>query len=137
VFIPESSHDVTVTFQGQMFGSFRQSVIFDFGAGLLLHKRLVVDVGNLDWYNEISAERVKMPVSQWTDKSADVVYLTTSTVRLAKYSIPDTDELAYLSSMEHGSLTEGNYVHQMHRMLHLEELARTKLVSRYNDRCGF
>jgi len=116
-----------------MFGSFHQSVIFNFGQGLLLQKKLVVDVGSLQRYKDIKAERLQMQLTRWTDKNADIIYSSTSSVQLAKYPIPDTDELADISSMDRVSLTEGNYVQQMHRMLYLEELARMKLVSWYSD----
>ena len=128
-----SNHDVAVTFQAQMFGSFRQSVIFDFGQGRLLQKKLVVDVGTCERYQEIRAERMQMQLKRWNDKNSDIAYCDTSNVEAAaKYQIPDTDELADLSCMEHVSLTEGNYVQHMHRMLYLEEHTCLTLLSRYS-----
>ena len=117
-----------------MFGSFWQSVIFDFGQGLLLQRKLVVDVGSLERYQEIRAERMQMQLNQWNDKNADITYCDTSSVEVvvAKYQILDTDELADVSSMEHVSLTEDNYVQQMHRMLYLEEHTCVTLLSRYS-----
>jgi len=124
-----------MTFQAHMFGSFRQLVIFDFGQGLLLQKKLVVDVGNLERYKKIEAERMQMQMQlrRWTDRNAVTVYCSPSSDGVAKYEIPDTDELAVLNCEENVPLTEGNYVQQMHRMLYLEELTRMELVSRYSD----
>ena len=74
-----------------------------------------------------------MRLTRWDDKNADITYCDTSSVQLAaKYPIPDADELADLSSMENVSLTEGNYVQQMHRMLYLEEHTCVTLLSRYS-----
>ena len=119
-----------MTFQAEMFGSFRQSVIFDFGEGVLLQKKLVVDVGNLQWYNNIIAERRQLQSTRWTDTNADISYCSTSNISLAKYLIPGADELADIISTDEVALTEGNYCHHMHRMLYLEELSRLDLASR-------
>ena len=120
-----------MTFQAQMFGSFPQSVIFDFGKGRLLQKKLVVDVGPRQRYEEIRTERMQMQLRRWDGKNADIVYCDASSEQ-AKYPLPDTDELADLSCMENVSLTEGNYVQHMHRMLYLEEHTCMKLLSRYS-----
>ena len=121
-----------MTFQVQMFGSFRQSVVFDFGQGRLLQKKLVVDVGTRERYQEIRTERMQMQLQRWDGKNADIVYCDATIEQLvAKYPIPDTDELADLSCMENVSLTEENYVQQKHRMLYLEEHTCIKHLSRY------
>ena len=116
-----------------MFGSFRQAVVFDFGQGRLLPKKLFVVVGSLERYETIRAERTRMQLTRWTDRNSDIVYRRESSADVAKYPMPDTDELAELNSAEDVSLTEGNYFHQMQGMLYLEEFARIRLVSRYDD----
>lgn len=75
-------------------------------------------------------ERQRLQLSQWSEKTADIVYRL-SADETAKYPLPDADELTDLSSPEDVPLTEAIYVEQMHRMLFLEELTRMQLVSRY------
>jgi len=131
IFLSGPIHDVAVKFQAEMFGSFRQAVIFDFGQDLLLQKKLVVDVGSIERYEKIKAERTQMQLTRWTDRNSDIVYRNESSVQLPEYRMPDTDELADFSCAADVSLTEGSYYQQMHGMLFLEEFARIRLVSRY------
>ena len=117
-----------------MFGTFRQAVVFDFGQGLLLQKKLVVDVRSLERYEKMRAERCRMQLTQWTDKNSDIVYCRKSGEQDTSINpMPDTDELADLHCTADVSLSEGNYFQQMHGMLFLEEFARIHLVSRFDN----
>jgi len=124
------SHDVVVTFHGQMFGSFRQAVMFHFDEGLLVQKKLVVDVGSLEQYHKISAERRQMQFTRWTDNNSDIIYRDDFEVQETKYPVPDPDELGDLNCSDDVLLSEGNYFARMHRMLYLEEITCLKTVSR-------
>ena len=106
----------------------------DFGPGVLLRKKLSVDVGSLERHRQIRAQRFQLQLTRWTDCNAVVVYRDARggvPASAAKYPMPDADELSDLCCEEDGPLTESNYVRQMHGMLSLEELARMQLVSRY------
>lgn len=147
-------HKVTVTFQTDIYGTFRQSVVFDFGGEPVLVKHLCVDVlpvTDADKMKEIKKEIVLSSAERWDGDNAEIVAFTSplppviaTPVAAAKnnewerdllnaYPCPKADTFTLThSTVVEKRLTRNNYRARMHELLCVEEMARYEQVARYN-----
>lgn len=147
-------HKVTVTFQTDIYGTFRQSVVFDFGTEPVLVKHLCVDVlpvTDADKIREIKKEIVLSTAERWDSENAEIVAFSSpvppviaTPVAVAKdsewerdllnaYPCPRADTFTLThSTVAEKRLTRNNYRARMHELLCVEEMARYEQVARYN-----
>ncbi|XP_059608674.1 probable helicase with zinc finger domain [Phlebotomus argentipes] len=146
-------HRVKVVFTTEIYGTFRQSVVFDFGTEPVLVKHLCVDVipvADADKITEIKKEIVLSSAKRWDDDNSIIVPFTTPPVPhmtsaqttadaeyekdlLERYPCPRaaTFTLTQATIVEK-KLTKNNYRNRNHELLYVEEIARYEQVARYN-----
>ena len=56
-----------------MFGSFRQSIVFDFGTRPVLIRKLRVEVGHKEAHEKIYHYRQKLSLDRWTHENREVI----------------------------------------------------------------
>ncbi|XP_063925906.1 probable helicase with zinc finger domain isoform X1 [Zophobas morio] len=145
---PKSTdYAIVVIFQTTIFGTFRQSVVFDFGSEPVLVKHLCVDVvpdSDIEKIKEIRKEITCSVSERWTSANAEIVPFVSTLVSLsgnlewetnlkAMYPYPQVDSFVLSNAtVSEKKLTRNNYRERMHELLLVEEIARYNLVSQYN-----
>nr|CAD7592664.1 unnamed protein product [Timema genevievae] len=151
---PQLEHRVKVGFATDIYGTFRQSVVFDLGEEPVLVRHLCVDVvpvTDADRMREIRKGLVLSSVERWDATNADIIPFSSAVTPLvstpeavAKDSERERDLLsAYPSpradtftltqcTVTERKLTRNNYRARMHELLGVEEMARYEQVARYN-----
>lgn len=145
-------HRVTVQFRTDIYGTFRQSVVFDFGSEPILVKQLCVDVlpaGDADRIKEIKREIAPSSCERWTEENAEVIAYEAPPIPggiiisgagdewerslLAAYPCPSADSFTLThATVADKRATRNNYRSRMHELLCVEEMARYEQVARYN-----
>lgn len=146
-------HRVTVGFSTDIYGTFRQTVVFDFGAEPALIRHLCVDVipvTDIDKIQEIKKEMVVSSAQRWDDSIAAIVpFVSSMTTHLPsvqlladddrekelmqRYPCPRASTFTLTqSTITEKRLTANNYRSRIHELLYVEEIARYDQVARYN-----
>lgn len=149
-------HRVKVSFSTDIYGTFRQSIVFDFGSEPVLVKHLCVDVvpvTDADKIKEIRKEIILSSTKRWDSDNADIVPFSSPVYPglatpygkeasekdrdlLNAYSAPKAATLVLTqATVTERNLTKNNYRARMHELLSVEELARCEQVARYNLTC--
>ena len=137
-------YNIKIGFHTNIFGTFRQSVIFDFGTKPALVKHLCVDVmpvTDIEKINELRKEIVLSSIERWNESNAEITLFTTAVNSLVPsygysesnwtksltelYPSPraDTFVLSQTTVVER-KLTRQNYRARIHELLYIEEMAR-------------
>lgn len=146
-------HRVKIVFSTDIYGTFRQSVVFDFGAEPVLVKHFCVDVipvTDADKIQEIKKEMVVSASQRWDESNSQILpYATSLTPHqqaathkhdeereqelLQRYPCPRASTFTLTqSTITEKKLTKNNYRSRMHELLYVEEIARYDQVARYN-----
>ncbi|XP_075224399.1 helicase with zinc finger isoform X2 [Lycorma delicatula] len=141
-------HRIRVEFSTDIYGTFRQSVVFDFGMEPVLVRHVCVDVvpvTDADKIKEIKKELVLSNAERWDKENCEVVPFTSPVVPvnssdaererelLSTYPAPRADSFTLTqSTVSEKKLTRNNYRARMHELLCVEEMARYEQVARYN-----
>jgi hypothetical protein len=148
---PILEHIVKVSFATDIYGTFRQSVVFDFGGEPVLVRHLCVDVvpvTDVDRMKEIRKELFLSTAERWDATNAEIVAFSSpvtpmvpTPAAIAKDSERERDLLnAYpsprgdtftltQSTITEKKLTRNNYRARIHELLCVEEMARYEQVS--------
>lgn len=150
---PMLEHRVKVVFSTEIYGTFRQTVVFDFGDEPVLAKHLCVDVipvTDVDKIQEIKKEMVLSATQRWDIENSTIVsfvttlgpHLTTPAYiadeerekeLLERYPCPRAATFTLTqTTITEKKLTKNNYRSRMHELLYVEEIARYEQVARYN-----
>lgn len=147
-------HVVKVTFSTDIYGTFRQSIVFDFaGADPVLVKHVCVDVipvTEADKISDIKKEIVYSASERWDEENTEVVQFSSmlaphlqgptyayDTIKekeiLDRYPCPRASTFVLTqSTIAEKKLTKNNYRSRMHELLYVEEIARYEQIARYN-----
>lgn len=141
-------HSILVGFCTDIYGTFRQSVVFDIGSEPVLVKHLCVDVipvTDADKIKEIKKELVLSTAERWDKYNSHIIPFVSPVVPvstsdsdrekelLATYPVPRADTFTLTqSTISEKKLTKNNYRARMHELLCVEEMARYEQVARYN-----
>lgn len=146
-------HRVKIVFTTDIYGTFRQSVVFDFGTEPVLVKHLCVDVipvTDVDKIQEIKKEIVNTTAERWDEDNCEIVHfqvqpsphLQTPTYMadivhekdlLQRYPCPRASTFVLTqTTITEKKLTKDNYRSRMHELLYVEEIARYEQIARYN-----
>lgn len=146
-------HLVKVTFSTDIFGTFRQSIVFDLGVEPVLVKHICVDVipvTDADKIQEIKKELVYSASERWDDENTEIVHFSqvlaphlqsptylTDTVKekelLERFPCPRASTFVLTqTTITEKKLTKNNYRSRMHELLYVEEIARYEQIARYN-----
>lgn len=150
---PLLEHRVKVVFSTDIYGTFRQSVVFDFGNDPVLIKHICVDVipvTDIDKIQEIKKEIVVSSAQRWDETIANIVPFVSSMVGhtvtplhladeerekelMQRYPCPRASTFTLTqSTITEKKLTSNNYRSRIHELLYVEEIARYDQVARYN-----
>lgn len=134
-------HRVTVSFKTEIYGTFRQSVIFDFGFEPVMVRHLCVDVvpvTDMDRVKEMQKEIVLASVERWDSTNSTIIafpLVKESEDRdrersfLSTYPNPSAENFSLTqSTIVEKKLTRNNYRARMHELLCVEEMARYEQV---------
>ena len=127
---------VGVNFNGTMFGSFSQWVVFDFGTHPVLVRKLSVEVGTKSTHEKVKFLRQKLQFDRWTSENREIVRFVTKFIDALgeklkrQYKAPSSSESVITQHTVSTELNRNNYHHKMHKMLELEEITRHQIISR-------
>lgn len=148
-------HTVNVVFSTDIFGTFRQTVVLDFGQQPVLIKQVCVDVipiSDADKIQEIRNEMVLSSAERWNSDNATICLYTTPVVPhlttpayladevrekdlLDRYPCPKASTFTLTQpTITEKRLTKNNYRSRIHELLYVEEIARYEQVAKYNLR---
>lgn len=128
---------VKVQFTGTMFGSFSQWVIFDFNVEPVVVRKLSVEVGTMKTHEKVKHLRQKLHFDRWTSENREIIPFKAEHVeemqrKLKKiYKAADSSHSVVTQHSVATELNCNNYVHKMHKLLHMEEITRHQIISRY------
>ncbi|XP_052786871.1 probable helicase with zinc finger domain isoform X2 [Mya arenaria] len=125
---------IKVAFQTEIYGTFCQNIIFDFGKSELLLKQLAVESAPVTSVDEVRGKFEKQCKRRWQEEDVNVVKFFERTdedergIGLKKqYPL---EELLHKEFPD--SLSRENYTAWMHMMLYAEEQARLEEISKFN-----
>ncbi|KAK7502369.1 hypothetical protein BaRGS_00006322, partial [Batillaria attramentaria] len=135
----EYVYRVKIVFKTDVYGTFRQSVVLDFGLEAVVAREVHVESTPSTDPDKLSKDLVLTASSRWTQDTVTVVPFTPKSILLtekeeqlvAKYVLPRPERLS-LSETLMQSLSKDNYRLWMHEMLYLEEMAELGFVQRFN-----
>ncbi|KAF5286682.1 hypothetical protein FQA39_LY16165 [Lamprigera yunnana] len=138
-------YEVSIAFKTDIYGTFRQSVTFDFGYEPVLVKNVCVDVipaEEVQKLKEIRQEIVLSFAERWNASNAEIIPFASQDLiqksdfdrELCKlYPCPQSDTLTLShATVSEKKLSQNNYNVRMHELLYIEEMARNEETNKYN-----
>ncbi|XP_069511137.1 probable helicase with zinc finger domain isoform X3 [Ambystoma mexicanum] len=133
-------YKICIAFDTEIFGTFRQTVVFDFGTEPVLMQRIMVDAASTEDLEYLLCARQQLltTAKRWDYTSKTIVEFepneTTELERslLIRYQIPLSADQLFTQSVLDKSLTKVNYQSRLHDLLYIEEIAQYKEVSKFN-----
>ncbi|XP_077460409.1 putative helicase with zinc finger domain [Stigmatopora argus] len=134
-------YKVTVDFTTEIFGTFRQTIVFDFGSEPVLMQRIMVDAASIEDIEHLMAARQQllMTSKRWDSSCKTIVGFTPNETMcdlerslLSRYQIPLSADQLFTQSVLDKTLTRENYQARLHDLLYIEEIAQCKEVSKFN-----
>ncbi|KAG8129284.1 hypothetical protein E2320_016421 [Naja naja] len=135
-----SVYKISVAFCTEIFGTFRQTVVFDFGTEPVLMQRVMIDAASTEdlEYRMNARQQLLTTAKRWDSTSKTIVeFEPNETTELDKsllirYQIPLSADQLFTQSVLDKSLTKSNYQSRLHDLLYIEEIAQYKEVSKFN-----
>ncbi|XP_051775027.1 LOW QUALITY PROTEIN: probable helicase with zinc finger domain [Erpetoichthys calabaricus] len=133
-------YKVVVAFSTEIFGTFRQTIVFDFGTEPVLMQRIMVDAASIEDLEHLRQARQQLLITakRWDSSCKTIVEFepneTTELERslLMRYHIPLSADQLFTQSVLDKMLTKDNYQSRLHDLLYIEEIAQYKEVSKFN-----
>ncbi|XP_052053388.1 probable helicase with zinc finger domain isoform X2 [Apodemus sylvaticus] len=133
-------YKVGIAFNTEIFGTFRQTIVFDFGLEPVLMQRVMIDAASTEdlEYLMHAKQQLVTTAKRWDSSSKTIVeFEPNETTELEKsllirYQIPLSADQLFTQSVLDKSLTKTNYQSRLHDLLYIEEIAQYKEVSRFN-----
>uniref|UniRef100_A0A674BW50 Probable helicase with zinc finger domain n=1 Tax=Salmo trutta TaxID=8032 RepID=A0A674BW50_SALTR len=133
-------YTVVVGFSTEIFGTFRQTIVFDFGSEPVLMQRIMVDAASIEDLEHLmqARQQLLMTAKRWDPSCKTIVeFSPNETVDLdrsllARYQIPLSADQLFTQSVLDKTLTRDNYQARLHDLLYIEEIAQYKEVSKFN-----
>ncbi|KAI4471147.1 dna2/nam7 helicase family [Holotrichia oblita] len=145
-------YKVKVIFKTDIYGTFRQSVVFNFGMEPVLVKHICVDVmpvTDLEKINELKKEIVLSNIDRWNSGNSNIIPFTSHLTCITPsygdtesgwaktlnnmYPCPRPETFALSqTTVTERKLTRHNYKARIHELLYIEEMARYEQIALYN-----
>ncbi|XP_060058592.1 probable helicase with zinc finger domain isoform X2 [Erinaceus europaeus] len=133
-------YKVGIAFNTEIFGTFRQTIVFDFGLEPVLMQRVMIDAASTEDLEYLMHARQQLVTTakRWDSSSKTIVDFepneTTDLEKslLIRYQIPLSADQLFTQSVLDKSLTKTNYQSRLHDLLYIEEIAQYKEVSKFN-----
>ncbi|XP_062616187.1 probable helicase with zinc finger domain isoform X1 [Saccostrea cucullata] len=135
----EYVYRVKVVFKTDIYGTFRQTLVYDFGLEPVLSREMQIESAPITDIEKLSKDLVLSEQGRWKVESVDLVRFENKPVPeteeekqlLSKYSLPEADKFRLSEHLMHPPSKE-TYRIWMHEMLYIEEWAQMDHISRYN-----
>ncbi|XP_015917360.2 probable helicase with zinc finger domain isoform X2 [Parasteatoda tepidariorum] len=137
----DESYTMKVRFLTNIYGTFRQDIVFDFGFEPVLVKKLCVDVVSLCDMEKLqqARETVVSFTERWSNNDVTIVPFENRPHPLGDleknllscYPVPN-GKFNVTNSVMEPTLTPDNYCARQHELLCIEEMTQYELLSRYN-----
>uniref|UniRef100_G3UIX4 Probable helicase with zinc finger domain n=1 Tax=Loxodonta africana TaxID=9785 RepID=G3UIX4_LOXAF len=133
-------YKVGIAFNTEIFGTFRQTIVFDFGLEPVLMQRVMIDAASTEDLEYLMHARQQLVTTakRWDSSSKTIIDFepneTTDLEKslLIRYQIPLSADQLFTQSVLDKSLTKSNYQSRLHDLLYIEEIAQYKEVSKFN-----
>ncbi|XP_023676139.1 probable helicase with zinc finger domain isoform X1 [Paramormyrops kingsleyae] len=133
-------YKVEVAFSTEIFGTFRQTIVFDFGSEPVLMQRVMVDAASIEDLEHLmhARQQLQMTAKRWDSSCKTIVEFGPSESMelerslLTRYQIPLSADQLFTQSVLDKMLTKENYQARLHDLLYIEEIAQYKEVSKFN-----
>ncbi|XP_044529899.1 probable helicase with zinc finger domain isoform X2 [Gracilinanus agilis] len=133
-------YKVGVAFNTEIFGTFRQTIVFDFGLEPVLMQRVMIDAASTEDLEYLMHARQQLltTAKRWDSTSKTIIDFepneTTDLEKslLIRFQIPLSADQLFTQSVLDKSLTKTNYQSRLHDLLYIEEIAQYKEVSKFN-----
>ncbi|XP_075418227.1 putative helicase with zinc finger domain isoform X1 [Tenrec ecaudatus] len=133
-------YKVGIAFNTEIFGTFRQTIVFDFGSEPVLMQRVMIDAASTEDLEYLMHARQQLltTAKRWDSSSKTIIdfepHETTDLEKslLIRYQIPLSADQLFTQSVLDKSLTKNNYQSRLHDLLYIEEIAQYKEVSKFN-----
>ncbi|XP_058266742.1 probable helicase with zinc finger domain isoform X2 [Hemibagrus wyckioides] len=133
-------YTVEVAFRTEIFGTFRQTVVFDFGSEPVLMQRVMVDAASIEDLEHLmqARQQLLMTAKRWDSSCKTIVEFSPNENMelerslLSRYQIPLSADQLFTQSVLDKTLTRDNYQSRLHDLLYIEEIAQYKEVSKFN-----
>ncbi|KAA0705294.1 Zinc finger domain [Triplophysa tibetana] len=133
-------YTVVVSFTTEIFGTFRQTVVFDFGSEPVLMHRVMVDAACIEDLEHLmqARQQLLMTAKRWDSLCKTIVeFVPNENMELersllTRYQIPLSADQLFTQSVMDKTLTRENYQSRFHDLLYIEEIAQYKEVSKFN-----
>ncbi|XP_076852956.1 putative helicase with zinc finger domain [Brachyhypopomus gauderio] len=133
-------YTVEVAFNTEIFGTFRQTVVFDFGSEPVLMQRVMVDAASIEDLEHLmqARQQLLMTAKRWDSSCKTIVeFVPNENMELersllSRYQIPLSADQLFTQSVLDKTLTRDNYQARLHDLLYIEEIAQYKEVSKFN-----
>ncbi|XP_066291316.1 probable helicase with zinc finger domain isoform X2 [Branchiostoma lanceolatum] len=138
------TYTIRLVFNTGIYGTFRQSAVFDFGGSqeTVLLQRVCVDVASSEEMNRLNQVRSSMLCvgERWSNTSKTIIEFVPKPADATEndkglmsfYTPPASPEQLFTREVLEGPLTKNNYKGRMHDLLYIEEMAQYKEISRFN-----
>ncbi|KAK3765648.1 hypothetical protein RRG08_063685 [Elysia crispata] len=135
----EYVYRVKVVFKTDIYGTFRQSIVFDFGVDAILMREVQVESAPASDAEKVRKEITLTEAHRWNEKTVQLVnfdprpasHSEAEEALMAKYQLPRPDKFCQPETVMH-SLSKENYRLWMHEMLYIEEMEQVGYISRFN-----
>ncbi|XP_069050736.1 probable helicase with zinc finger domain [Lepisosteus oculatus] len=133
-------YEVVVGFSTEIFGTFRQTIVFDFGSEPVLMQRVMVDAASIEDLEHLmqARQQLLLSVKRWDSCCKTIVEFEPNETMelerslLARYQIPLSADQLFTQSVLDKTLTKENYQSRLHDLLYIEEIAQYKEVGKFN-----
>ncbi|XP_019615620.1 PREDICTED: probable helicase with zinc finger domain isoform X1 [Branchiostoma belcheri] len=138
------TYTIRLGFNTGIYGTFRQSAVFDFGGSQepVLLQRVCVDVASSEEMNRLNQVRNSMLCvgERWSNTNKTIIEFLPKPADATEndkglmsfYTPPASPDQLFTREVLDGPLTKNNYKGRMHDLLYIEEMAQYKEISRFN-----
>uniref|UniRef100_A0A0B7B1B5 C3H1-type domain-containing protein n=1 Tax=Arion vulgaris TaxID=1028688 RepID=A0A0B7B1B5_9EUPU len=135
----EYVYRVKIVFKTDIYGTFRQTIVFDFGVEAILMREVQVESAPATDPEKIRKEITLSEAQRWNERTVTLVsfeprpvsHSDSETALITKYTLPRSDKFCPPETVMR-SLSKDNYRLWMHEMLYIEEMAQVGYISRFN-----
>ncbi|NP_998431.1 probable helicase with zinc finger domain [Danio rerio] len=133
-------YTVEIAFSTEIFGTFRQTVVFDLGCEPVLMQRVMVDAASIEDLEHLlqARQQLLMTAKRWDSSCKTIVEFVPNENMdlerslLTRYQIPLSADQLFTQSVLDKTLTRDNYQPRLHDLLYIEEIAQYKEVTKFN-----
>ncbi|OWF45624.1 helicase with zinc finger domain [Mizuhopecten yessoensis] len=139
VTLGEYVYRVKVVFKTDIYGTFRQTLVMDYGFDPVLSRELQVESAPITDTEKVFNDFLQSNQGRWKKNNVQLLPFALKPIPntaiedklLAKYSLPDIEKFRFEDHLMH-SPTKETYRIWMHEMLYVEEWSQLDSISRYS-----